>query len=282
MGSHRAGRPRTHTTSTKQALSTVKNVDAPSMRASPRRRRESRLRFRRWYGLSAGTAALLAAVGGAVHDANDYIPASQTVADRVVFLPSPSIEDTRARERSTISRGAPAARDLSPLRRSADRLVQRRLTALTRFQDQASEYVEELEAEARATRWVLPLSNYQLTGTFGESSYLWSTVHTGLDFAAPEGTPLVSIAAGTVTETGDAGSYGYRTIITLSDGTELWYCHQSSILVEPGEVVSPGQTIGAVGSTGNVTGPHLHLEVRPLGGDPVDPYTALLEQGIQP
>lgn len=168
------------------------------------------------------------------------------------------------------------------VRRSAVQLVQRRLTALTRFQDQASEYLEEPEAEALAARWVLPLSSYRLTGRFGESSYLWSTVHTGLDFAAPEGTPLVSIAAGTVTETGDAGSYGYRTIITLSNGTELWYAHQSTILVEAGEVVVPGQTIGEVGSTGNVTGPHLHLEVRPLGGDPVDPYSALLEQGIQP
>ena len=82
--------------------------------------------------------------------------------------------------------------------------------------------------------------------------------------------------------TGYEGAYGNRTIITLNDGTEIWYCHQSSVSVQPGQKVAPGDVIGATGSTGNVTGPHLHLEVRPGGGDPVDPYATLQAHGVNP
>ena len=95
---------------------------------------------------------------------------------------------------------------------------------------------------------------------------MWSSgYHTGLDFAAPTGTLIKAVHSGTVTEAGWAGSYGYRTILTLDDGTELWFCHQSSISVSVGQKVATGEVIGRVGATGNVTGPHLHLEVHPDG-----------------
>jgi len=71
-------------------------------------------------------------------------------------------------------------------------------------------------------------------------------------------------------------------VMTLEDGTELWYCHQSAFSVQPGDQVVGGQPIGLVGATGNTTGPHLHLEVRPGGGDAVDPYQALVVHGVQP
>ncbi len=71
--------------------------------------------------------------------------------------------------------------------------------------------------------------------------------------------------------TGYEGAYGNRTVITLRDGTDIWYCHQSRIAVTVGQTVDPGEVIGYTGSTGNVTGPHLHLEVHPHGGGPVDP-----------
>lgn len=141
---------------------------------------------------------------------------------------------------------------------------------------------EERRRQLDARRWVLPIATYRLTAVFGQASYLWSTVHTGLDFAAPEGTPISSIGAGTVTQAGYAGSYGNRTIVTHPDGTEIWYCHQSSIGVTVGQSVGRGDVIGSVGSTGNVTGAHLHLEVRPAGGVPSDLYTALAERGATP
>ena len=159
-------------------------------------------------------------------------------------------------------------------------------------EEQAAERNAELKslgkaAEARAgeiakNQWKLPTSGYHLTARFGMAGGLWSSNHTGLDFAAPSGTPIVAVANGVITKTGYAGAYGNQTIETLEDGTEIWYCHQTSIGVNVGDRVIGGQQIGQVGSTGNTTGPHLHLEVRPGGGDPVDPFQALVFHGVTP
>jgi murein DD-endopeptidase MepM/ murein hydrolase activator NlpD len=132
--------------------------------------------------------------------------------------------------------------------------------------------------------WQLPVTRgvYHLTSRFGDCSGLWAHCHTGLDFAAPTGTPIHAIAPGVVTEVGYAGSYGNRTIETLADGTELWYAHQTAYAVTTGEQVRAGDVIGSVGSTGNTTGPHVHIEVRPGAGDPVDPFTAFIAHGVTP
>jgi len=129
---------------------------------------------------------------------------------------------------------------------------------------------------------VLPVNGYHLTGRFGETSGLWSSTHTGLDFAAPEGVEIHSIGPGVVTETSYDGSYGNKTVVRLDDGTVLWYCHQSAFGVEVGQRLAPGDLVGSVGSTGNVTGPHLHLEVHPDGGDAIDPEAWLPEHDLQP
>ena len=92
----------------------------------------------------------------------------------------------------------------------------------------------------------------------------------------------MSIAAGTVTFAGYDGSYGNKVVVLLKDGTEIWYCHQSRILVSVGDLVVARSPIGEVGSTGNVTGPHLHLEVRPGGLGPIDPEIAFPEHGVSP
>jgi murein DD-endopeptidase MepM/ murein hydrolase activator NlpD len=159
-------------------------------------------------------------------------------------------------------------------------------------EEQAAERNAELKslgraAEARAgeiakNQWHLPTEGYHLTARFGMAGGLWSSNHTGLDFAAPSGTPIFAVANGVITETGYDGSYGNKTVETLNDGTEIWYAHQSEIGVQVGQRVIGGQQIGAIGSTGNTTGPHVHLEVRPGGGDPVDPYQALIFHGVQP
>jgi murein DD-endopeptidase MepM/ murein hydrolase activator NlpD len=185
--------------------------------------------------------------------------------------------------------------DRATLQQQVELQAAQRTQALAELAEAAQQRANELRVEQRqrlqrqqeraaelARQWVLPVAGYSLTATFGESSYLWSTVHTGLDFAAAEGTPLVAVAQGTITATEYDGAYGTKTILTLDDGTEIWYCHQSSQTVSVGDVVAPGETIGAVGSTGNTTGPHLHLEVRPDGGDPVDPYAVLAEHGVSP
>ncbi|MEH6375646.1 M23 family metallopeptidase [Streptomyces sp. KLMMK] len=127
----------------------------------------------------------------------------------------------------------------------------------------------------------LPLASYTLTAGFGQAGNMWSANHTGEDFAAPTGTPVRAVGGGRIVQAGWAGAYGYRIVLRLDDGTELWFCHLSSMVVTSGKV-APGQVIGRVGATGNVTGPHLHLEVRPGGGAPIDPLGWLRSRGLHP
>ncbi|MGW6708448.1 M23 family metallopeptidase [Streptomyces sp. NPDC054956] len=136
------------------------------------------------------------------------------------------------------------------------------------------------EAAARAAGgYALPTSSYTLTSHYGDAGSMWSSGHhTGLDFAAPTGTPVKAVAGGKITSAGWSGAYGYRIVLELPDGTEVWYCHLSSMSVTGGSVAA-GDTIGRVGATGNVTGPHLHLEVR-QGGATVDPLAWLTSKGL--
>jgi murein DD-endopeptidase MepM/ murein hydrolase activator NlpD len=150
---------------------------------------------------------------------------------------------------------------------------------------------EEAEKKAEAARlaelakqYALPTSSYTVTSTFGQAGSLWSSgYHTGLDFAAPTGTLIKAVHTGTITQAGWDGSYGYKTVLTLEDGTEVWYAHQSSISVSVGQKVNTGDVIGRVGATGNVTGAHLHLEVHSAGaGTGIDPMAWLRSKGLNP
>jgi murein DD-endopeptidase MepM/ murein hydrolase activator NlpD len=183
---------------------------------------------------------------------------------------------------ATISRSADrAALDQAQARRmeqAAEQQAAARNQALAELASRA----EDRAREIKATMWVLPVEHYEITATFGSGGSLWSSDHTGLDFAAPIGTPIGAVAHGVVTEVGYAGAYGNRVIITHADGTETWYCHMNDFAVSSGEEVEAGETIGHIGITGNTTGPHLHLEVRPTPNVPVDPYTALISHGVHP
>ncbi len=89
--------------------------------------------------------------------------------------------------------------------------------------------------------------------------------HSGLDYAAPRGTPVKATAGGTVRSAGRKGGYGIMVEIDHGAGLTTRYAHLSKALVSPGERVAPGQLIGKVGSTGRSTGPHLHYETRKNG-----------------
>jgi murein DD-endopeptidase MepM/ murein hydrolase activator NlpD len=203
-------------------------------------------------------------------------------SDRLSGTDAAAFAADRTRRAQAISRDAErqALEDAADqeLHQQAEAQNRQRTAALASLARSAQRRAHQIAAN----RWVLPTEHFHLTAGFGQSSYLWSSVHTGLDFAAPSGTPIFAVADGVVSETGWAGAYGYRTIETLNDGTEIWYCHQSSIGVSTGEHLDQGETIGAVGSTGNTTGPHLHLEVRPTPDDPIDPYAALVHHGVTP
>lgn len=158
--------------------------------------------------------------------------------------------------------------------------------AVGRTADKRASKVSKV-SKARAHRrpaWVLPLASYHLTGRFGQSGSNWSMFHHGLDFAAPTGTPIRAVGRGTIVASGWDGAYGNRIEIRHPDGTETLYGHMSRLALTAGQV-QPGTVIGYVGSTGNVTGPHVHLEVRPHGGgldDAVDPFPWLTEHGLHP
>ncbi len=109
-----------------------------------------------------------------------------------------------------------------------------------------------------------------ITSRYGEVSYLRSGAHTGLDIAAPYGTPIKSMADGTVIFAEYNGAYGYVVIIDHGNGVESWYAHTSKMLVNVGDKVKAGDIIANVGSTGNSTGNHLHLEIR-VDGEYMNP-----------
>ena len=104
-----------------------------------------------------------------------------------------------------------------------------------------------------------------ITSRFGVNSSVRSSSHTGLDIATATGTPVKAAAGGTVTFSGWKGSYGYMIVISHGNGVQTYYGHCSKLYASAGQTVAQGETIAAVGSTGNSTGPHLHLEVRVNG-----------------
>ena len=113
-----------------------------------------------------------------------------------------------------------------------------------------------------------------ITSRFAASSRIRSSSHTGLDIATSTGTPIKAAASGKVTFSGTKGSYGKMVVINHSNGVQTYYAHCSKLYVSVGEQVAQGQTIAAVGSTGNSTGPHLHLEIR-INGETVDPQNGV-------
>jgi murein DD-endopeptidase MepM/ murein hydrolase activator NlpD len=134
------------------------------------------------------------------------------------------------------------------------------------------------EAVARPVAGTIPSA-----GNFGGRSVAGctacSTDHQGTDFAAATGTPVLAVMSGTVVSAGVLGGYGNQVLLRHADGTETRYGHLSVVDVRPGQSVGVGERIGAVGSTGVSTGPHLHFEVI-LAGQPVDPEPWLAARGL--
>ena len=146
--------------------------------------------------------------------------------------------------------------------------------AQTKVQEQLEEEQKAKEEEERINAMpdvngikfaIAPVSG-TITSRYGVSSKIRSSDHTGLDIAAPKGTPIKAAAAGKVTYAGNAGDgYGNYVVISHGNGVQTVYAHCSKLLVSKGQQVSQGEVIAKVGSTGNSTGNHLHLEVRKNG-----------------
>ena len=185
--------------------------------------------------------------------------------------------ETAAQEAAARARAAEQAAQQAVARETAEAARQAAAAQTAAAQTAAA---QQTTARGGVGTLVTPIASAVAGSGFGQSDSLWSQLHTGQDFTAPTGTPVAAVGSGTITSAGWAGAYGYRVVETLADGTEVWYCHLSVIGVGSGEVTA-GQPIGRVGATGsNVNAPHLHLEVRPGGGEPVDPAAWLAQHGL--
>jgi murein DD-endopeptidase MepM/ murein hydrolase activator NlpD len=134
-----------------------------------------------------------------------------------------------------------------------------------------------------SSAFVAPLASLRITEPYGVAGSRWASGHhTGVDFAASTGTSVRSVGAGSVIKAGYGGAYGNDVIVRLADGKYALFAHLSSIEVSVGETVTAGQQIGLSGATGNVTGPHLHFEIRttPFYGSDVDPVAYLRAHGV--
>ncbi|MFE9677523.1 M23 family metallopeptidase [Streptomyces sp. NPDC006259] len=137
--------------------------------------------------------------------------------------------------------------------------------------------------EGRGGVWTAPTRRYRLSAGYAARGAHWSHRHTGQDFAVPSGTPVYAVGPGTVRATTCGDGFGNQVVVRHPDGYFTQYAHLSRIDVRKGGRVAAGQRLGLAGATGNVTGPHLHFEVRitPYMGSAVSPLPWLRRKSVE-
>ncbi|MEV7125868.1 peptidoglycan DD-metalloendopeptidase family protein [Streptomyces sp. NPDC093260] len=144
--------------------------------------------------------------------------------------------------------------------------------------DKAIDYIRGKDIPDASGRWIKPV-NAAFGTRFGVKGAMWSSGrHTGLDFPAATGTKVVAVDNGTVAKVESGGPYGKHVTISHGGGLSSLYAHMSAMVAKAGASIRQGARVGSVGATGNVTGPHLHLEAR-INGKPVDPMPYLTSGG---
>lgn len=128
-------------------------------------------------------------------------------------------------------------------------------------------------AASTGLRWPVPDDKVVLGAKWGATGS-WATYHTGQDFPAANGTPVLAVSNGTVSSSLTMWQAGTNVVITFANGESCSYWHLGSKSVSPGATVTKGQQIGVVGMTGNTFGPHLHFEYYPNGVTPGDIYSS--------
>ena len=187
-------------------------------------------------------------------------------------------------------RGGPLPSDARPL---TLRELQDEAARVASGVDQRSDYMDVIESELVATQArdaLLPKGTPLSEGFIG-SGYGMRTdpitgqlaMHSGVDFAAPVGTPIFAAAGGVVVAAELEAAFGNAVEIDHGQGTSTLYAHMSRLNVKAGDLVRKGQMIGYVGTTGRSTGPHLHFEVH-VNGVPQNPsrYLSSLHPGAAP
>ncbi|MFJ6729365.1 peptidoglycan DD-metalloendopeptidase family protein [Streptomyces sp. NPDC091281] len=136
--------------------------------------------------------------------------------------------------------------------------------------NRAIDYIRGQDIPPSSGAWMKPV-NAPYGTRFGVAGRMWSSGrHTGLDFPAATGTKVVAVDNGTVQSVQSGGPYGKHVLVSHGGGLASLYAHMSAMVAKAGQGIKQGARIGSVGATGNVTGPHLHLEAR-INGRSVDP-----------
>ncbi|MPY78828.1 MAG: peptidoglycan DD-metalloendopeptidase family protein [Actinophytocola sp.] len=160
-----------------------------------------------------------------------------------------------------------------------EKAAERRAEARAEAKREAAERARERAAarrEAAEPDFVRPAVG-SFTSGFGAR---WGTSHEGIDIANAIGTPIVSVADGTVIEAGPASGFGLWVKVRHDDGTVTVYGHVNEIIAGTGQRVSAGEQIATIGDRGYSTGPHLHFEVWLGGSAKVDPVGWLAARGV--
>ncbi|MFE9684452.1 peptidoglycan DD-metalloendopeptidase family protein [Streptomyces sp. NPDC006285] len=146
------------------------------------------------------------------------------------------------------------------------------------LKDKITESVSSMFGGGGGGQWLKPV-NAPYGTRFGVPGLMWSSGrHTGLDFPAAVGAAVRAVADGRVSQAASGGPYGNHIMVNHGGGLQSLYAHLSKMSASVSESVKAGERIGSVGATGNVTGPHLHLEAR-LNGKSVDPMGYLTGGG---
>ena len=256
-----------------------------SRHQAPGRRQAPSKPGRIFTGLALPTAATVALMFCAAGAAVATSPRQQTArsgqissAGKLSQQPSAHPAATRPRQVAQVP-STQAAETAGEAAATQQNLALLRATAVARGVERKkiADAAEVARLEALAHSWRLPITNPETTSGFG---YRWGRLHAGEDFAVDVGTPLAAMSSGTVVFAGQEAGFGNLVTIRYWDGTISYFGHMSVISVNADESVKPGQIVGESGNTGHSTGPHLHLEIHPQGGDAIDPVPWLAERHI--
>jgi murein DD-endopeptidase MepM/ murein hydrolase activator NlpD len=213
------------------------------------------------------------------------LTALQIMGERVSGLAGVKSEDLKP-----VAAPAPAGGQGGPFRRATPASADALSTALASldetiaFNGDVFTLIESRLMEARLQSLMIP-SSRPVDGPVGSSFGFRidpfngrQSLHTGLDFPAPVGTPVLAAAGGVVLAIEQHPEYGQLLSLDHGNGLVTRYAHLSRVLVAPGDLVRREQEVAEVGSTGRSTGPHLHFEVL-LGGAPQNPSRFLARSG---
>jgi murein DD-endopeptidase MepM/ murein hydrolase activator NlpD len=239
--------------------------------------------------VTLGLAVSVLAVTTLVHaparaDATEVLVPTSSLTNESTLEPltPTNVSDTRLarlvaiRQERLQQQAELAARELRQERRER----RERREAREERRERRQEARAAARAAARAPQWVMPVSGAGWSASFGESGSAWSSgYHTGQDFTAASGTPVLAVSDGTITSATWSDAYGNIIEITHPSGDQSWYAHMSGFERTSGSV-SAGDVIGYVGCTGNCSGDHLHFEYHPGGGEAADPIAWLQRNGL--